>query len=86
MTEAGLEKVAQGRQSKQWRAAYARERTDVIPPDLAGALRRSMGAIAGYRRLNDSRKKELLHWLSTAKTPETRQKRINAIVAESAER
>ena len=82
MTDAGLEKVAQARQSGQWEAAIKREQTDVIPEDLEKALRRKKGAIAAYRSLTDSRKKQLLHWLFTAKRPETRQRRIASIVSE----
>ena len=85
MTEAGLQKVAEARQSRQWEAAIRREQTDVIPADLEKALRRRKGAIAGYRSLTDSRKKQLLYWLMSAKRPETRQRRIEAIVSEVAE-
>ena len=85
MNEAGLEKIAEARQSRQWEAAISRERTDVIPADLEKALRRKKGAISAYRSLTDSRKKQLLHWLLTAKRPETRQKRVEAIVREVAE-
>ena len=82
MTDAGLEKVAQAHLSGQWEAAIRREQTDVIPEDLEKALRRRKGAIAAYRSLTDSRKKQLLHLLFTAKRPETRQRRIAAIVNE----
>ena len=82
MTEAGLASVADARRSGQWDIAIARERTEEIPPDLARALRRRKGATAAYRALADSRKKQLLHWLFTAKRAETRQKRIAAIVSE----
>ncbi|MGD8553919.1 MAG: YdeI/OmpD-associated family protein [Anaerolineales bacterium] len=82
MTEAGMAKVEQGHRSGQWEAAIRRERTDLIPPDLEKALRRKKGALAGYRNLTDSRKKQLLHWLLTAKKPETRNSRIQAIVSE----
>jgi uncharacterized protein YdeI (YjbR/CyaY-like superfamily) len=84
MTEAGLAKIAEARQSGQWDAAIARERTDVIPSDLEKALRRRKGAIAAYRNLTNSRKKQLLYWLFNAKRAETRKKRIEAIVSEVA--
>ncbi|NIN67764.1 MAG: hypothetical protein GTO63_24270, partial [Anaerolineae bacterium] len=82
---AGLEKIAEARRSGQWDAAINRERTHVIPPDLEKALRQRKGAIAAYSSLSDSRKKEILHWLFTAKRPETRQRRVEAIVGEVAE-
>jgi len=82
ITEAGLAKIAAARRSGQWEAAVTRERTDVIPPDLERALRRVRGAVAAYRSLKDSRKKQLLHWLSLAKKPETRRNRVEAVVRE----
>ena len=85
MTAAGLEKIAAARQSGQWDAAIKREQTDVIPPDLGKALRRRRGATAAYRNLTNSRKKQFLHWLFTAKRPETRKRRIEAIVREVSE-
>lgn len=84
MTQAGLEKVREARQNGQWEAAIAREQTDLIPADLEKALRRRKGALAGYRRLTDSRKKQLVHWLLTAKSQATRQRRLEAILREAA--
>ena len=83
MTAAGLRRVAEARRNGQWRAARARERTDQPPPELRAALRRRKGALAGYRRLQNSRKKQLLHLLATARTPGTRRRRIATIVAEA---
>jgi uncharacterized protein YdeI (YjbR/CyaY-like superfamily) len=85
MTEAGLQKVAEAHESGQWKAAILRERVDVIPEDLQRALRRQKGATAAYRSLPASRRKQLLHWLMTAKRTKTRQKRIKAILAEVTE-
>ncbi|UCH85122.1 MAG: YdeI/OmpD-associated family protein [Candidatus Latescibacterota bacterium] len=82
MTPVGMDKVAEARRNGQWDAAIQREKTDVIPPDLASALRRVKGAIAAYRHLPDTRKKQYLYWLNAAKKPETRQKRIHAIVGD----
>ncbi len=84
MTQAGLEKVREARQNGQWEAAIAREQTHLIPADLEKALRRRKGALAGYRRLTDSRKKQLVHWLLTAKSQATRQRRLEAILREAA--
>lgn len=82
MTKAGRQKVTLAQQSGQWAAALARERPDEIPDDLARALRRKKGSLASYRRLPDSRKKQLLHWLETAKRDDTRRQRVDAIVEE----
>jgi uncharacterized protein YdeI (YjbR/CyaY-like superfamily) len=85
MTEAGLQKVAEARRSGQWEAAEVREQVDVIPADLQKALRRRRGATAAYRSLPASRRKLLLHWLMTAKSAETRLRRMQAILEEVAE-
>ena len=85
MTEAGWEKVAEAHQNGQWDAAVRSERTDLVPTDLETALRRRKGALAAYKSLTDSRKKQLLHRLLTAKSPATRQRRVEAIVQEVAE-
>ncbi len=84
MTGAGLEKVAEARRNGQWEVALQIEQTDLIPTDLRQALRRKKGALASYKNLTHSRKKQLLRALLTAKTPETRQRRIQAIVQEVA--
>lgn len=82
MTEAGLAKVEEGKATGEWEAARSRENTDAIPPKLQKALHRRKGAVAAFRALPPSRKKQLLHWFNTAKRPQTQEKRIRAIVDE----
>jgi uncharacterized protein YdeI (YjbR/CyaY-like superfamily) len=82
MREAGLEKVAAGKESGQWAAAIRREEVDVIPAELERALRRRKGALDAYRALTDSRKKRYIYWLQSAKRPETVRGRIERIVTE----
>jgi len=82
MTPAGLQKVQEAQASGQWDAALQREEVDAIPPDLYQALRRRKGAVAAYRALSPSRRKQLLYWLTSAKRAETRARRIQAIVDE----
>ena len=85
MTEAELKKVAEAHQNGQWAAAIRIEQTDVIPTDLEKVLRGRKGALAGYRRLTHSRKRQILRWLLTSKSQATRQRRIEAILQEVAE-
>jgi uncharacterized protein YdeI (YjbR/CyaY-like superfamily) len=82
MREAGLKAIAEAKETGQWQAAIRRERVDIIPPDLEEALRQRQGGIAAYHALPDSRKKQFIYWLQTAKRPETKQRRIERIVAE----
>ena len=79
MTAAGLEKITQARENGEWDAATAREDVNAIPADLEQELR-SNKAWGSFRTWPASRKKQYLHWLSSAKRPETRQRRIQAIV------
>ena len=79
----GLRAVAEAKASGAWEAAARREEPDAIPEPLARALRRKKGGLAGYRGLHTGRKKQLLHWLFTAKREESKAARIAAIVAEA---
>jgi uncharacterized protein YdeI (YjbR/CyaY-like superfamily) len=80
MTEAGLKKVHQGKESGQWDAATRREQVDIVPPELEDALRQRVGCLDAYRNLSASRKQQLIYWLESAKRPETRERRIMAII------
>ncbi len=80
MTEAGLVAIEAAKESGQWQAALDREDTEKIPPELEAALREKKGALAAYRGLPDSKKKQYIYWLQSAKREETKSKRIEAIV------
>jgi uncharacterized protein YdeI (YjbR/CyaY-like superfamily) len=82
MTDAGLQKIAEAKENGQWRAAIRREQVDIIPPELKEVLAQIEGAIAAYHALPDSRKKQFIYWLQTAKRSATRQRRIERIVEE----
>ena len=80
MKSSGLQKVKEARENGSWQAAIERENTQEIPGDLKNALRKQKGAIAAYRALIPSKKKQYLYWLETAKQDKTRKSRINKIV------
>lgn len=82
MTDAGLQKVTAAQANGQWAIALQVEETDRIPDDLEKALRRQKGALHAYRNLPRSRKRQILRALLTAKTTETHQRRIAAVVQE----
>ena len=79
MTAAGLEKVAEAKENGEWDAATAREDVSNIPADLAEELERN-AARPSFDAWPASRKKQYLFWLNSARKPESRQKRIQAIV------
>ena len=79
MTAAGYEKIAEAKANGEWDAATAREDDSAIPQDLTQELSRH-DVLASFERWPASRKRQYLYWLNSAKRPETRQKRIQAIV------
>ena len=78
--ESRMKKVAEAKENGQWEAAARREQVEVIPLELEQALKQRKGGIAAYRALTASRKKQFIYWLQSAKRPETKRKRIQAIV------
>lgn len=82
MTDAGMQKVAEAKANGEWDAAIRREQVDSIPRDLEKALRETEGALYAYQALTDSRKKQYIYWLQSAKQAKTRQRRIQKIVGE----
>ncbi len=79
MTSAGMEKIAQAKASGEWEAAIAREDVSSVPDDLVQALEENDAWIA-FENWPASQKMSYLYWLEIAKRPETREKRIQAIV------
>ncbi len=79
MTAAGYAKIAAAKANGEWDAATAREDVGALPADLIQELT-SNDAWVSFEKWPASRKKQYLYWLNSARRPETRQKRIQAIV------
>ena len=82
MTEAGPAKVSEAKENGQWAAAIRREQVEIIPAELERVLRLRDGGIEAYRALPDSRKKQFIYWLQTAKRDSTKRRRVGRIVEE----
>jgi uncharacterized protein YdeI (YjbR/CyaY-like superfamily) len=82
MTDAGMLKITEAKQNGEWEAAIQREQVDIIPEALESALRKKEGGLSAYRALPVSRKKQYIYWLQSAKREETKQRRVQKIVAE----
>ena len=82
MTKAGFESIETAKQNGSWTIIDTVEALE-MPEDLEAALTNWEGALDYYHSRSNSEKKILLHWVISAKRPETRQKRILEI-AESA--
>ena len=76
MTQAGLVKVTEARENGEWDRAAQREDVTVIPPGLGAALQANGMTPADFEKLVPSLRKQYLHWINSARTDPTRQKRI----------
>jgi uncharacterized protein YdeI (YjbR/CyaY-like superfamily) len=85
MTPSGMATVEEARQNGAWDAAIRRENINDIPNDLQEALETNEIARRNFERLPNSLKKQSLWWIAEAKTPATRQRRINQTVKQAAE-
>ncbi len=84
MTEAGLALVRHAKRSGQWAAARRREDVNRVPPDLSRALAAEPAALEFFETLPPSSRKILLYWIGEATRPETRARRIAALVSDCA--
>lgn len=83
MTPAGLEVIETAKQNGSWTILDEVEEL-TIPSDLEAALNTNANAMDFFLGLSKSIKKMLLQWIVLAKRQETRQKRINEIVTNAA--
>lgn len=75
MSKAGIDSVEIAKQNGSW--TYLDEIDAlIIPKDLLAELTKHKGSMEYFESLSNSAKKILLHWVISAKRPETRQKRI----------
>jgi len=84
MTAAGLEKVEAAKKDGSWNRLDAVEELRV-PKDLGKALAADKTAQRNFELFRDSAKKQILWWIESAKTQETRSKRISKAVTMAAE-
>lgn len=75
MTPAGREVIDRAKADGSWSQADAAEAL-IVPDDLAAAFDDHPAARAGYERLPDGAKKQLLWTIYSAKRPETRTRRV----------
>ena len=82
MAPAGLAKVNAAKKDGSWNALDAVEALE-IPPDLADALSKNETALGYFDAFPRSVKRAILEWISHAKRPETRAKRIEETVTKA---
>src|SRR3954451_404603 len=85
MRPAGLARVEAARADGRWERAYAGPATITVPDDLAAALAAEPGAQQAFEGLDARNRYAVLHRVATAATPQTRTRRIAALVTMLAE-
>jgi uncharacterized protein YdeI (YjbR/CyaY-like superfamily) len=81
MQPTGLEEIEAAKQDGRWNAAYDSASQMVIPDDFLKELAKNEQAEAFFKTLNRANLYAITWRLQTAKKPETRQKRLQAILA-----
>ena len=79
MTKVGFETIEAAKQNGTWTTLDEAEAL-IVPGDLEEELEKRSNAKKYYLGLSRSDKRNILQWLTLAKRPETRQKRIIEIV------
>jgi len=82
MRKPGLDKIEAAKADGSW-AALDQVDAMVVPDDLAAALRANPEGRAVWNSRTDSRKRQALQWLASAKRPETRVARIAKILGDA---
>jgi uncharacterized protein YdeI (YjbR/CyaY-like superfamily) len=85
MRPAGLAQVEAARADGRWERAYAGPATITVPDDLAAALAAEPAAQQAFGALDGRNRYAVLHRVTTAATPQTRARRIAALVTMLAE-
>lgn len=81
MKPAGIKQVAAAKADGRWDAAYAGQRDMEMPADLMTAITASPEAAAFFNHLNRQNRFALYYRVTSAKKPDTRQRRIEQFVA-----
>ena len=80
MTAAGLKEIETARRDGRWEAAYDSPRNMQVPPDFLRQLKKDTRAYAFFQTLNKANTYAIAWRLQTAKKPETREKRMQALL------
>jgi uncharacterized protein YdeI (YjbR/CyaY-like superfamily) len=76
MTEAGMSKLPVDFRSSIVMTNDQVEQEEILPPELEHSMKADTNVWNSFRRLTPGRRKEFIRWVSSAKRPETRHKRI----------
>jgi uncharacterized protein YdeI (YjbR/CyaY-like superfamily) len=80
MTEAGYAEVEKAKRNGRWETAYSSRRPPEVPGDLLEVLKASPEAYENFTGFTNSAQLMYAYWVSDAKRPETRARRIRRVV------
>ena len=83
MTQAGLDKIEEAKRNGMWDSAYTNIVKERIPSDLKQALIRNNKAWNNFQHFANSYRNMYIGWVKSAKTEETRKRRIDEVVKRS---
>jgi uncharacterized protein YdeI (YjbR/CyaY-like superfamily) len=81
MREAGFAEIEQAKADGRWDAAYASQKNMSVPEDFQMMLDQNPEAQAFFDTLNSTNRYAILFRITTAKKPETRQRRMEKFLA-----
>lgn len=81
MRPRGHDEIGHAQADGRWEAAYAGSATIQVPDDLMMALDEDESARATFETLKAHNRYAVLHRITTARTPETRRRRLDRLVA-----
>ena len=83
MTDAGLARIEEAKRSGAWKNAYTDRKRQRIPSDLKEALLKDKNARAKFQAFANSYRNMYIGWVNSARTEETRRRRISEVVKRS---
>lgn len=81
MTAAGLKEIARAKADGRWDGAYDSPKDMKVPDDFLALLAKNRKASATFKTLNKANLYAIGYRLQSAKKPETRERRMHAILA-----
>src|SRR6185436_12795190 len=80
MTAAGLKEIEMAKKDGRWEGAYDSPKNMQVPADFLRELKKDKNAYAFFQTLNKANTYAIAWRLQTAKKPETREKRMQALL------
>jgi uncharacterized protein YdeI (YjbR/CyaY-like superfamily) len=83
MTSAGIAIIDEAKRNGMWDKAYTNKKRDKMPQDLKEALKKDKIAYSNFKNFANSYRNMYIGWVTGAKRPVTRERRIKELVKRS---